>query len=94
MSFAALVYEDPSDVVLDYQVGFDAGDRMRGFNLLGTDSINWSPQRVNIFRIDGEFTQLQHSYQSGNAWRNERRRGREGGSGRWGGGQGSGPSPI
>ena len=56
VSFAALVYQDPSDMMPLYQVGFDAGDRMRGVNLLGADSINWSPQRVNIFRIDGEST--------------------------------------
>lgn len=53
-SFAALVYQDPSEVASGgYQAGFDAGDSMRGINLLGAESINWSPQGVNIFRIDG-----------------------------------------
>ena len=54
VSFAALVYQDPSEVVSSgYKVGFDAGDRTRGVNLLGADSINWSPQGINIFRVDG-----------------------------------------
>jgi hypothetical protein len=56
-SFAVLIYEeDPSNLTFEeYQVGFDAGDKMRGVNLLGADSISWSPQSVNIFRIDGNF---------------------------------------
>jgi hypothetical protein len=49
-----MIYNDPFHVRSGmYQVGFDAGDRMRGVNLLGADSISWSPQRVNVFRIDG-----------------------------------------
>ena len=54
-SFATLIYEDPINVMSGrYQVGFDSGDRRRGVNLLGADSISWNTQRVNIFRIDGK----------------------------------------
>jgi hypothetical protein len=60
VSFCAVVYNNLSDVITRpgvYQVGFDAGDKMRGVNLLGEASISWSPQRVNIFRIDGMWPQ-------------------------------------
>ena len=50
-SFAALVYQDPTALLhpfpLGIQVGFDAGDRIRGVNLLGGEG-------VNLFRIDGK----------------------------------------
>ncbi len=57
MSFAALIYEDPEDLLglFSYQVGFDAGDRERGVHL-GEDSIQL--QEVNIFRIDGNYIKL------------------------------------
>ena len=60
-SFATLVYEDPINVMSGrYQVGFDSGDRRRGVNLLGADSISWNTQRVNIFRIDGKSVILEN----------------------------------
>jgi hypothetical protein len=49
-----VLYNDTSGVAVgEYKVGFDAGDKMRGINLFEADSISQSPQRVNIFRIDG-----------------------------------------
>ena len=44
-----------------HQVGFNAGDRMRGVNLVGFQpkdketTRNLELHRVNIFRIDGEY---------------------------------------
>ena len=58
-SFAAFIYEDPqflSSIPGDFQIGFDAGDIVRGLVLLGTaaEYSNNSLQHVNIYRIDGK----------------------------------------
>ena len=59
-SFAAFIYEDPDSVnelSYSHQVGFNAGDRTRGANIVGTPAQDVmyaeNLQRVNIFRIDG-----------------------------------------
>ena len=59
-SFAALVYNNPH-TVQDFngprQVGFDAGDKTRGVNILGDHTVFGTPlQKVNLFRIDGMST--------------------------------------
>ena len=56
-SFAAMVYKNPYNVVGFHgprQVGFDAGDKTRGVNILGENSMDYCTLLgVNIFRIDG-----------------------------------------
>lgn len=59
-SFAALIYEDPSDVInfpITHQVGFNAGDNSRAINILEKESDTpiIDLQRVNVFRIDGNY---------------------------------------
>lgn len=60
----AFIYENPERVMnlrYSHQVGFNAGDRMRGVNLVGFQpkdketTRNLELHRVNIFRIDGEY---------------------------------------
>lgn len=51
-SFAALIYKDPErmlEIPGQKQVGFDAGDRRRGVNILGDTML----EGVNLYRIDG-----------------------------------------
>ncbi len=56
-SFAALIYKNPHRVEEfngPLQVGFDAGDKTRGVNIVGDHSVYGTPlQGVNLFRIDG-----------------------------------------
>ncbi len=51
------MYEHPeslSGIQGDFQIGFDAGDGVRGLVLLGTAYGDNGLERVNIFRIDGK----------------------------------------
>ena len=49
------------NLTYSHQVGFNAGDLMRGVNIVGflpvddENTRNFELQRVNIFRIDGEY---------------------------------------
>ena len=67
-SFAALIYDNPRAVEefdRPLQVGFDAGDKTRGVNILGEHSV-YGPQlqRVNLFRIDGKDLIMQKIHSS------------------------------
>ena len=57
-SFAAFTYSNPDDVLAintAWQIGFDAGDEVRGVMVLSRGNPDWSGfEEVNIFRIDGE----------------------------------------
>ncbi len=63
-SFAMFVYDDPGNVVSigsNWQVGFDAGDEIRGV-IVQNGEIEGDLEEVNIFRIDGK---LLHDIGSG-----------------------------
>ncbi len=56
-SFAAFTYSDPGAVVSiqgNRQIGFDAGDELRGTAILGLAETENNLEEVNIFRIDGK----------------------------------------
>ena len=51
------VYDDPGNVVsipTNWQVGFDAGDEIRGTVVAETGDSDGDLDEVNIFRIDGK----------------------------------------
>ena len=58
-SFAAFTYSNPDDVLRinleDWQIGFDAGDEVRGTVIASGEDLPWTGfGNVNIFRIDGK----------------------------------------
>lgn len=58
-SFAAFLYTNPGllpNITGDYQIGFDAGDGVRGLVLLGTNRMDHIEflESVNLYRIDGK----------------------------------------
>jgi len=56
-SFAFFIYEDPGIVnyISPHQVGFNAGDRVGGINIVGSRSAAYTGNlaQVNIYSIDG-----------------------------------------
>jgi hypothetical protein len=71
-SFAAFIYEYPDQIHGHYEVGFDAGDHVRGLVLSrkkyynNTVSSNNTLEEVNIYRIDGMCTRVHNVKESRN----------------------------
>jgi hypothetical protein len=61
-SFAAFIYSHPDDVLAinnPWQIGFDAGDEVRGVVAASRSNRRWNGfGEINVFRIDGEMQGL------------------------------------